>query len=126
MGADNNCSVAAPWDCYNDRLLRPKGVRKGLGGDTFLLGLQNYVLNLGEEPFRSLCAGDSLREARVIGRVLLKVTPDVVPLELGEQTSNVLLVFELGRVRSWDCDRFDLCIELCDVEEVASATSILL
>ena len=82
-------------------------------------------MNLGEEPFGRFSTRYGFGEARVVSCVLLEILPDVVPFELGEQTSDIFLVFELGWVRSRNLDGFDFGIEFCDTEEVASATSAL-
>jgi hypothetical protein len=61
----------------------------------------------------------------VVGRVVLKVLLDVVPAKLGDETLNVLTVFELLRVRRLLLDGTNLGIELSDIEEVASAAAVL-
>jgi hypothetical protein len=61
----------------------------------------------------------------VVGRVLLQVLPYVVPAELREQASDVLLIFELGWVWCWDSHSLDLGVELCNVKEMAATPPAL-
>jgi hypothetical protein len=61
----------------------------------------------------------------VVRRVFLEVLFDVVPLELWEKASDILLVLELGWVRRWNLDSFDFGVKLRNIEKVASATTAL-
>lgn len=61
----------------------------------------------------------------MVRRVFLEVLFDVVPLELWEKASDILLVLELGWVRSWNLDSFDFGVKLRNIEKVASATTAL-
>jgi hypothetical protein len=98
---------------------------ESFGGDTLLLGFQDYILDLLQQPLGCLDAGVGLGEACVVGGVLLEVVLDVIPLELREETFDVFLVLELGGVRGGDLDFAHLGVEFRDVEEVASAAAVL-
>jgi hypothetical protein len=98
---------------------------ESFGGDTLLLGFQDYILDLLQQPLGCLDAGVGLGEACVVGGVLLEVPLDVVPLELREEAFDILLVLELGGVRGGDLDFAHLGVEFRDVEEVAAASAVL-
>lgn len=131
MSTDDDCPVAAPRHGHDNGLMRPECVWEGLSGHPLLLRLQKDILglkdilDLGQEPLRRLSSGHRLREAGVVGGVLLQVLPDAIPVELGKQASDVLLVFEIGWVWSWDLNYLDLGVEVCDIEEVAATTTAL-
>jgi hypothetical protein len=100
-------------------------VREHLGCHSILSRVLHDICNLAEQPLGRLCASFRLAEARVVGRVVLKVFLDVVPTKLGNETLNVLTVLELLGVRRLLLDGANLGIELSDIEEVASTAAVL-
>lgn len=125
MSTNNDGPVAASRHGDNNGFLWPQSVCESFCSDTLLLGFQHHILNLSEEPLRCLSTCHCLRETSVVGRVLLKIIPNVVPLHLWEESPDVLLILEFRWVWSWDLDCLGLRIELCDIEEVASTTTTL-
>lgn len=126
VATDDDGAVGAAGDFDDDGLLGEGGVRERFGGDTVDSGCLHNTSNLGEEPFGGLGAGFGLTEARVIGGVVLEVFLDVVPVELWNETLDVLLVLEFRGVWCLFLDFANFGVEVCDIEKVASAAAILL
>jgi hypothetical protein len=124
--ADDDGAVAAAGDFDDDGFLGERGVREHFGGDAVDSGCLHDTGDLGEEPFGGLGAGFRLTEAGVVGGVVLEVLLDVVPVELGNETLDVLLVLEFRGVRCLFLDFANFGVEVCDIEKVTSAAAILL
>jgi hypothetical protein len=125
MTTDDDGPVAATRHLHDYGLLRESGMREHLCSDTILSRLLHNIRNLSEQPFSSLSARLRLAEARVVCRILLDILLDVIPSELRNKTPDILCVLELLGIRRLLLDCANLGIEVCDVEEVASATAAL-
>jgi len=125
MTSDNDGPVAATRDLYDHRLLGKGCVREHLHSHAVLPRVLDDICDLGEEPFGRIRTGLSLAEARVVGRVVLQVLLDIVPVELRDETLDLLAVLKLRWVRSLLFDRANFGVEFSDVEKMATTAAVL-
>lgn len=125
MATDDDSPVSTSWDLDDHRFLGKGCVREHLHSHAILPRIFDDICNLGEEPLGRFCTGLGLTEARVVSRVVLQVLLDIVPVELRDETLDLLAVLELRWVRSLLFDRANFGVEFSDVEKVATTAAVL-
>ena len=125
MAAYDHSPVVTTRDSYDYRLLREERMWKHLDRHAVLFRILDNIADLGEQPLSCLCTGLRLREPRVERSIVLDVLLDVLPVEFGNETLDVLLVLELLGIRRLLLYSANLGVEPCDIEEVAATAAVL-